>query len=162
MTVMTRFQDFVVSNSDGEPFALSRYSDQVVLVVNVASQCGFTPQYRELEALYQQYAQRGFVVLAFPCNQFGGQEPGEAEQIQAFCESKYQISFPVLAKVDVNGQQAEPLFQWLKSACPGVAGTQSIKWNFTKFLLNRQGEVVARFSSRTKPSQIVPQIEALL
>jgi glutathione peroxidase len=141
---------------------LGDYRGQVLLIVNVASQCGFTPQYAGLESLWQKYHERGLVVLGFPCNQFGSQEPGDEATIANFCSSKFNVSFPLFAKVDVNGETAHPLWQHLKKAAPGVLGSEKIKWNFTKFLVNREGQVVKRYGSITKPEQISADIERLL
>ncbi|MEO5798910.1 MAG: glutathione peroxidase [Gemmatimonadales bacterium] len=159
---MVTLNDFTVQAADGAPVALEQYRGQVVLVVNVASACGFTPQYVGLERLQRQYGERGFTVLAFPCNQFGDQEPGSAEEIASFCELNYQTSFPIFAKVDVNGPDASPLWTWLKDARPGILGTTAIKWNFTKFLVTRDGVACKRFGSQTTPEEIEPEIVALL
>lgn len=147
---------------DGAPSNLIDYQGQVLLVVNVASACGFTPQYKDLEALHRQYQSKGLVVMGFPCNQFGGQEPGSAEEIQAFCSSRFDVSFPMFQKCEVNGPNAHPLFEFLKSAAPGILGTESIKWNFTKFLVNRQGQVVSRFGSADGMSKIEAPLVACL
>ncbi|MFO7325002.1 MAG: glutathione peroxidase [Pseudomonadota bacterium] len=147
---------------DGSEGDLSEYRGKVLLVVNVASRCGFTPQYAGLEALYRKYRDRGFVVLGFPCNQFGAQEPGDEQDIRHFCSTTYDVTFPMFAKIDVNGANAHPLYQHLKSAAPGVLGTEAIKWNFTKFLVDREGRVVARFAPREEPRQLEAAIEALL
>jgi glutathione peroxidase len=154
--------DLAVTGADGAAVSLDRYAGRVLLIVNTASQCGFTPQYKGLEALHRQYADRGLAVLAFPCNQFGAQEPGAAAEIASFCSLTYDVTFPIFAKVDVNGAGADPLFQHLKSAAPGVLGSKAIKWNFTKFLVDRQGNVVRRYAPTTKPEQIAGDIEALL
>ena len=154
--------DFPAQTINGESKSLGDYRGQVLLIVNVASQCGFTPQYAGLEALWQKYHERGLVVLGFPCNQFGGQEPGDEATIANFCSSKFNVSFPLFAKVDVNGETAHPLWQHLKKAAPGVLGSEKIKWNFTKFLVNREGQVVKRYGSITKPEQISAEIERLL
>ncbi|MHA6721242.1 glutathione peroxidase [Sphingomonas sp. RS6] len=151
-----------VTTPDGKTSDLSDYAGQVLLIVNTASKCGFTPQYAELEALWRQYRDRGFAVLAFPCNQFGAQEPGDADEIARFCSLTYDVSFPVYAKIDVNGTNAAPLFQTLKAQAPGVLGTEAIKWNFTKFLVDRDGRVVDRFAPTTAPRDIAGAIEALL
>lgn len=147
---------------DGRTTRLGDWAGQVRLVVNTASKCGFTPQYQGLEALWQRYRDRGFVVLGFPCNQFGNQEPGGADEITAFCQRNYGVSFPMFAKVEVNGPGAHPLFRDLKEAAPGVLGTRAIKWNFTKFLLDREGRVVGRFGPSTTPGSLAGRIEALL
>jgi len=141
---------------------ISDYIGKVLLVVNVASECGFTSQYRELQSLYQEFHDKGFEILAFPCNQFGAQEPGTAEQIQAFCTVNYGVTFPVFKKINVNGPDAHPLFEYLKTAAPGLLGTEAIKWNFTKFLINREGLPVKRFASATTPKSIQADIQALL
>jgi glutathione peroxidase len=154
--------DFTVALPDGTPTTLERYRGNVLLIVNVASRCGKTPQYAGLEALYRKYHDRGFSVLAFPCNQFGAQEPGSAEEIAEFCSLNYQISFPLFAKVDVNGDDASPLWAYLKLKKPGLLGSTTIKWNFTKFLVSRTGEVVERYASQTQPEDIEPEIVALL
>lgn len=135
---------------------------KVLLVVNTASKCGFTPQYDGLEALWQKYGDQGFEVLAFPCNQFGGQEPGSAEQIEEFCKVNFGLSFPLMAKIEVNGPGETPLYSWLKSEAPGLMGTKSIKWNFTKFLIGRDGKVVKRYAPTDKPESIARDIEKLL
>jgi glutathione peroxidase len=154
--------DFTVTTIRGEEQSLADYKGKVLLIVNTASKCGFTPQYKELQELYEQYRGRGFVVLGFPCNQFGHQEPGTEEEIEQFCQVNYGVTFPMFAKVDVNGENAHPLFQYLKEKAPGVLGTKAIKWNFTKFLVDRNGNVVARFASQTKPSELKNEIEELL
>jgi glutathione peroxidase len=141
---------------------LSQYQDQVLLVVNVASRCGFTNQYKGLQALYEQYKEQGFSVLGFPCNQFGSQEPGDEASIKTFCETSYAVTFPMFAKVDVNGNEADPFFKWLKSSKPGILGTEGIKWNFTKFLVSREGEVLKRFGSNDSPASIATDIESAL
>lgn len=154
--------DLTVRAADGSDVAMSDYAGQVLLIVNTASKCGFTPQYTGLEELHRRFGARGFEVLAFPCNQFGAQEPGDAAEIANFCSLTYDVSFPVFAKVDVNGDDAAPIFQHLKKAQKGVLGTEAIKWNFTKFLVNRDGEVVERYAPTTKPEDLVKDIEALL
>ncbi len=159
---MSPLYQFPLTLLDNSAFDAATLHDRVVLVVNVASRCGFTPQYGGLEKLYQRYQQRGLQILAFPCNQFGGQEPGEAAEIARFCSVDYPVTFPVMAKCAVNGKEAHPLYQWLKSQQPGVLGTEAIKWNFTKFLINRQGEVVERFAPQVSPEAIQSHIEALL
>ena len=141
---------------------MGEHNGKVVLVVNTASKCGFTPQYAGLEKLHNAYAERGLVILGFPCNQFGHQEPGSEEEIGEFCQLNYGVTFPMHAKVDVNGKAAHPLFEHLKKEAPGVLGSKSIKWNFTKFLVDRQGNVVKRYGSKTKPSALKAEIEALL
>jgi len=158
---MAGIYDFTATSLAGEDVALKRFEGQVLLIVNTASACGFTPQYRGLEALQQQFGPRGFAVLGFPCNQFGGQEPGDAGQIEQFCASQYNVSFPMFAKVDVNGASAHPLYKYLKSEKSGLLGS-SIKWNFTKFLVDRAGKVVARFAPTATPAALKQDIEALL
>lgn len=154
--------DFTVNRLDGSVTSLQAYQGKVLLIVNTASQCGFTPQYAGLQALYQKYATQGFEILAFPCNQFGKQEPGSSDEIADFCETNYQVSFPIFAKIEVNGNNPHPLYTFLKARAKGVLGTETIKWNFTKFLVNRQGEVVKRFAPATKPEAIKSLIEHLL
>jgi glutathione peroxidase len=151
-----------VQRQDGTTTTLQDYAGKVLLIVNTASACGFTPQYAGLEALWQQYRDRGLVVLGFPCNQFGGQEPGTDAEIATFCQTRFQVSFPMFAKIEVNGSAAHPLYQWLKEARPGILNTEAIKWNFTKFLVDRQGQVVSRHAPTTKPESMQPEIEALL
>lgn len=153
---------FSATRLDGSPLALTDYQGQVLLLVNTASQCGFTGQYAGLEALYRQYGPRGLAVVGFPCNQFGHQEPGSADEIGAFCQRNYGVSFPLSAKVEVNGEHAHPLWRYLAEQRPGLLGIRAIKWNFTKFLVNRQGEVVARFAPQTTPQALASEIEALL
>ncbi|TCP88067.1 glutathione peroxidase [Sphingomonas sp. PP-CE-1A-559] len=159
---MTAITDFTVKNADGTATSLEPHRGKVLLIVNTASKCGFTPQYDGLEALHRDYADRGFEVLAFPCNQFGGQEPGDAAEIANFCTLTYDVTFPVFAKIDVNGAGADPLFERLKSDAPGVLGSKAIKWNFTKFLVGRDGAVVDRYAPTTKPEDIRKDIEKLL
>ena len=151
-----------VTQIDGTETDLSAYSGQVLLIVNTASACGYTPQYRGLQALYQRFKDQGFSVLGFPCNQFGGQEPGTADEIQDFCEKKFSVTFPLFAKIDVNGPDTHPLYQQLKSAKPGLLGSQDIKWNFTKFLVSRDGQVQKRYGSQKDPNDLEPAVlEAL-
>lgn len=159
---MTNVYDFRAALLDGTEVALDAYRGNVLLIVNTASACGFTPQYRGLEDLYRRFRERGFEVLAFPCNQFGKQEPGDAAQIRQFCDQQYGVSFPLFAKIDVNGPAAHPLYQYLKRQAPGIFGTQSIKWNFTKFLVRRDGTVLRRYGPRTTPQQTAADIERLL
>jgi glutathione peroxidase len=154
--------DFQAVSIDGSPVDLSRYRGQVLLIVNTASECGFTPQYKGLEQVYEQFRDRGLEVLGFPCNQFGKQEPGTEAEIGAFCEKNYGVTFPMFSKVDVNGDEAHPLFKHLKQSAPGVLGTEGIKWNFTKFLINRDGSVYKRYAPQTKPEEIAGDIETLL
>jgi glutathione peroxidase len=146
----------------GEPISLERYRGKVMLIVNTASECGFTPQYAGLQKLHEQYAARGLEVLGFPCNQFGKQEPGDAAQIGSFCEKNYGVTFQLFDKIDVNGSDAHPLFKYLKDEAPGLLGLEAIKWNFTKFLVDRNGKVVERFAPTTKPDGITGDIEKLL
>jgi glutathione peroxidase len=150
--------DFTATSITGEPIRLDEYRGQVLLIVNVASRCGYTPQYRELEELYQRHRAQGFAALGFPCNQFGGQEPGSAEDIQSFCADTYHVTFPLFSKIDVNGPNAHPLFVHLKSSKPGWLGIGAIKWNFTKFLVDRRGAVIGRFGPADRPSAIAPRI----
>ncbi len=154
--------DFTVSTSFGGEQALRDFDGNVLLIVNTASKCGFTPQYEGLERLYQKYKDSGFYVLAFPCNQFAGQEPGSNEDIQNFCKNHYSVSFPVFAKIEVRGANAHPLYQHLTQTSPGWLHTKTVKWNFTKFLVNRSGQVVKRFAPNVKPQAIEPDIQALL
>jgi len=159
---MTAITEFEVQKPGGVPFSLSAYAGQVLLIVNTASKCGFTPQYEGLEALHRKYADRGFEVLGFPCNQFGAQEPGSAEEIAQFCSVNYDVTFPVFAKIEVNGPNTDPLYEALKSGAPGLMGTKSIKWNFTKFLVDRQGKVVRRYPPNITPASLEKDIEELL
>jgi glutathione peroxidase len=154
--------DFQAASLAGQPVDLGRYQGQVLLIVNTASACGFTPQYKGLEQLYRDYRPRGLTVLGFPCNQFGAQESGTEAEIGAFCERNYGVSFPMFAKVDVNGDDAHPLWRHLKASAPGVLGTEAIKWNFTKFLVGRDGSVIKRYAPQTKPEDIAQDIEAAL
>ena len=157
-----RITDMTVRAADGSDTPLADQAGKVLLVVNTASKCGFTPQYEGLEALRRRYADRGFEVLAFPCNQFGAQEPGDAAEIANFCTTKYDVTFPVFAKVDVNGDGADPLFERLKADAPGLMGSKAIKWNFTKFLVDRDGRTVRRYAPTTKPEDLAGDIEKLL
>ena len=154
--------DFSAKTIDHQNVSLSQYLGNVILIVNVASKCGFTNQYAGLQKLYQQYGSKGLVILGFPCDQFGHQEPGDEAEIQKFCSLTYDVSFPMFAKIEVNGDQADPLYKWLKSSQPGLLGTESIKWNFTKFLLNRSGEVAARYAPTTTPESLQRDIEIAL
>ena len=154
--------DFSAETLDGQPAPLADWRDKVILIVNTASKCGFTPQYEGLEALYRKYKDRGFVVLGFPCNQFGAQEPGDAAEIANFCSLTYEVDFPMMRKIDVNGPGTHPLYDYLKHAKPGLLGTEGVKWNFTKFLVDRKGEVVERFAPNVTPKALEGQIEALL
>lgn len=153
---------FSVNRLDGETVSLSEYRGRVLLIVNTASECGFTPQYQGLEDLYRTLGARGLVIMGFPCNQFGRQEPGTADEIARFCEVNYGVTFPLFAKVEVNGENADPLFQYLKREAPGLLGSRRIKWNFTKFLVDRDGRVVRRYAPTAKPAQLVADIEGLL
>ncbi len=148
--------------ADGTETTLAEYRGQVLLIVNVASKCGFTPQYAGLEALHRRFGPRGLTVLGFPCNQFGGQEPGDAAEIASFCSLTYDVGFPILGKVEVNGPGTAPLWRHLKAAAPGLLGSEAVKWNFTKFLIDRSGAVVQRYAPTTKPDAIAPDIERLL
>ena len=159
---MTDIYEFAVRDISGRDVSLSAYRGKALLIVNTASQCGFTPQYEGLEALFRDLGPRGLVVLGFPCNQFGGQEPGDAAEIASFCKLTYDVTFPLFAKIDVNGAEASPLFAWLKAEAPGLLGSKDVKWNFTKFLVDRTGRVVERFAPNTKPQAIREAIEALL
>jgi glutathione peroxidase len=159
---MSSIYDITANTLTGEPLSLTEFQGKVLLIVNTASQCGFTGQYEGLEALYRQYKDQGLVVLGFPCNQFGAQEPGSAADIGAFCEKNYGVSFPMFEKVDVNGSNAHPLFQLLKSEATGVLGTEGIKWNFTKFLVGRDGKVHERYAPTTTPAQLESDVAKLL
>ncbi len=159
---MTSVFDFSAKLLSGEDVSLSSFQPKVLLIVNTASKCGFTPQYGGLQELYRKFNARGFEVLAFPCNQFNGQEPGNADVIGQFCSLLYNVTFPVFAKVEVNGKGAHPLFRFLKEAQPGFLGSKTIKWNFTKFLVNRNGEPVERYSPTTAPAKLEDPVEALL
>ena len=154
--------DYSAKTLDGQDVSLADYRGQVLLIVNTASKCGFTPQYEGLEALYKAYKARGFTVLAFPCNQFGAQEPGNAEEIANFCSLTYDVTFPVMSKIDVNGADAHPLYRFLKKEQKGLLGTEAIKWNFTKFLIGKDGQVVERFAPTVKPEDLKVAVEALL
>lgn len=154
--------DFSVKKPDGTEQKLSDFKGGPVLIVNTASKCGFTPQYKGLEALQRKYGPKGLTVIGFPCNQFGAQEPGDAEEIQNFCSLTYDVTFPLMAKVEVNGPGADPLFDYLKAEKPGVLGTKGIKWNFTKFLIDKAGKVVARYAPTDKPESLEKDIEKLL
>lgn len=159
---MSTVYDFEAESIGGAKKSLADYRGQVLLVVNTASKCGFTPQLEGLEAIYKKYKEKGLTILGFPCNQFGKQDPGSNGEIQEFCQLNYGVSFPMHAKVDVNGDNAHPLFNHLKTEAPGVLGTKKIKWNFTKFLINREGKVVARFAPATPPEKIEAKIQSLL
>jgi len=159
---MTDIYDFTATSLSGKPVALSEYRGKVVLIVNTASACGFTPQYEGLEKMYQQLKDLGLVVLGFPCNQFGHQEPGNAPEIGAFCQKNYGVTFPLFDKINVNGSDAHPLFQFLKANAPGVMGSEAIKWNFTKFLVKKDGSVFGRYAPLTKPEDLVDDVKKLL
>jgi glutathione peroxidase len=159
---MSSVCDFSVVNARGQAVELSAYRGQVLLIVNTASRCGFTPQYSELQALYEAHRERGLQVLGFPCDQFGHQEPGTDDEIQQFCATNYAVSFPVFQKIFVNGPNAAPLFEYLKAAAPGLLGSRSIKWNFTKFLVARDGRSVRRFAPRTSPKALASDLESAL
>jgi glutathione peroxidase len=159
---MATLYDFSVKDIHGKSVGLDLYKGKVLLIVNTASKCGFTPQYKGLEALYEKLQARGLEVLGFPCNQFGTQEPGSETEIESFCELNYGVKFPLFAKVDVNGDAAAPLWQWLKKEKPGILGSEGIKWNFTKFLVDRQGKVAARYAPKDTPEAIAADVEKLL
>lgn len=159
---MSTVYDFTASTLEGSDKPLSDFSGQVLLVVNTASRCGFTPQYEGLEALYRKYQARGFAVLGFPCNQFGGQEPGDSKEIAHFCSLNYHVTFPMFGKIEVNGSGAHPLYRFLKGEAKGVLGTEAIKWNFTKFLVDREGRVAARYAPAVVPDALEKDIEKLL
>jgi glutathione peroxidase len=159
---MKTVYDFAAPALDGTPVSLRQYAGKTLLIVNTASACGFTPQYQGLEELYRRYQDRGLVVLGFPCNQFGAQEPGSNSEIGAFCQKNYGVTFPLFQKIDVNGAAAHPLYEWLKQQAPGFLGSKRIKWNFTKFLLDRSGAVQRRYAPMAKPEKLADRIEALL
>lgn len=159
---MSTLYTFSARTLGGETVGLDRYRGKVLLIVNTASECGFTPQYAGLQQLQERFSSRGFEVLGFPCNQFGKQEPGDAAQIGSFCEKNFGITFPLFEKIDVKGPDAHPLFRYLTGEARGLLGTRSVKWNFTKFLVDRQGNVLKRFAPKTKPEEIAARIEALL
>jgi glutathione peroxidase len=161
-TAMTDIYDFSATALDGHEQSFADYRGKVLLIVNTASKCGFTSQYEGLQKLHEEYGPRGLVILGFPCNQFGAQEPGDAAEIASFCSLTYDVSFPMFAKIDVNGDNTHPLYRFLKSEKPGLLGTEGIKWNFTKFLVDRQGEVVERYAPATKPEELAKVIESLL
>jgi glutathione peroxidase len=154
--------EFTANSLTGKPVDLSQYRGKVLLIVNTASKCGFTPQYEGLEQVYEQFKDRGVEVLGFPCNQFGSQEPGSADEIGAFCQKNYGVNFPMFEKIDVNGDNAHPLYKFLKSEGKGILGTEGIKWNFTKFLVKKDGSVFKRYASTTSPKELMPDIEKLL
>ena len=159
---MAALHELSAQSLEGREVPLGDFAGKVLLVVNTASQCGFTPQYGGLQALYDEYKDRGFAILGFPCNQFGAQEPGGEAEIGAFCERNYGVGFPMFAKIDVNGPNTHPIYKHLKKAAPGLLGSESIKWNFTKFLVDRDGRVVERFAPTIRPEQLKPAIEKLL
>lgn len=159
---MSELYDFSAKNISGEDVSMDAYKGKALLVVNTASKCGFTPQYKGLEALYQKYKDQGFEVVGFPCNQFGHQEPGDDSEISGFCEMNFGVTFPLFSKVDVNGDDAHPMFSYLKEQAPGLLGSKAIKWNFTKFLINKDGAVVKRFAPKDKPESLASAVEAVL
>ncbi|SFK35710.1 glutathione peroxidase [Methylocapsa palsarum] len=159
---MSSIYDFSARTLDGQEKSFNDFSGQALLVVNTASKCGFTPQYEGLEALFRKYKAQGFVVIGFPCNQFGAQEPGDSTEIAQFCSRTYDVTFPMFAKIDVNGPQTHPIYEYLKTKAKGLLGSEAIKWNFTKFLVDRKGDVIARFAPTATPRDIEPEIEKLL
>ena len=159
---MSTLDSFNVTTLDGRPTTLADYQGKVLLIVNTASQCGLTPQFAGLQALHEQYAAQGFTVLGFPCNQFGSQDPGSNEEIGAFCRQNYGVTFPMMAKIEVNGDGADPLYKWLKAQAPGILGSEAIKWNFTKFLIGRDGQVIKRYAPQDEPATLTADIEAAL
>jgi glutathione peroxidase len=159
---MTTVYDFQAQTIDGQTVSLDQYRDRVLLIVNTASACGFTPQFGGLEKLHETYAARGLVVLGFPCNQFGHQDPGSNDEIATFCQRNYGVSFPMMAKIDVNGAGAHPLYQWLTAEAPGILGSKAIKWNFTKFLVGRDGRVLKRYAPQDSPEKLTQDIEQAL
>ena len=159
---MTRIYDFEALQIDGSSVRLKKFKGKVMLIVNTASACGFTPQFGGLEKLHEQYGDKGLVVLGFPCNQFGAQDPGSNDEIASFCEMNYGVSFPMMAKVQVNGTQAHPLWQWLKAEAPGMLGSEAVKWNFTKFLVGKDGEVIRRYAPTDAPADMAADIETAL
>jgi glutathione peroxidase len=158
----TQIYDFKVKDIKGQTVSLDSYRGKTLLIVNVASRCGFTPQYRGLEDLYQQFKEKGLVVLGFPCNQFGAQEPGSESEISTFCSTEFGVTFPMFAKVDVNGTGAAPLFSFLKAGAPGILGTEAIKWNFTKFLVDKNGKILKRYAPKDDPAVIVKDVAQIL
>ena len=159
---MSTLHDFQVQGIDGQPVDLKQYAGKVVLVVNTASACGFTPQFGGLQKLYQQYVDRGLVVIGFPCNQFGSQDPGSNDEIAQFCERNYGVDFPMMSKVDVNGAQAAPVWKWLTAEAPGLLGSKAVKWNFTKFLVGKDGQVIRRYAPQDAPAKLAKDVEAAL
>lgn len=162
MKTEKKIYDFNVKDASGKDIDLAQYQGKVVLVVNVASKCGFTPQYQGLETLYRDFKDKGLVILGFPCNQFGAQEPGSNNEIQQFCSLTYNVSFPIMSKVEVNGANADPFYKHLKEAAPGLLGTEGIKWNFTKFLIGKDGQVISRYAPNTEPKDIADDIKKAL
>ncbi|QLG71128.1 hypothetical protein HG535_0B01660 [Zygotorulaspora mrakii] len=160
--MVSKFYSFAPTDSKGEPYPFKQLEGKVVLIVNVASKCGFTPQYEELEKLYTKFKDEGLVILGFPCNQFGSQEPGSDQEIASFCKLNYGVTFPVLKKIDVNGKSEEPVYEFLKKEKSGLLGLSRIKWNFEKFLIDKQGNVVERYSSLTKPQSLESEVQRLL
>jgi glutathione peroxidase len=159
---MSTIYDFEASQIDGKTVPLKKYQGKVLLIVNTASACGFTPQFGGLEELHQQYGKKGLVVLGFPCNQFGAQDPGSNDEIAQFCQLNYGVSFPMMAKIDVNGPGADPLFQWVTAEAPGLLGSKAIKWNFTKFLIGKDGQVIKRYAPTDEPKALAKDIDAAL
>ncbi|MDM7942049.1 MAG: glutathione peroxidase [Hydrogenophaga sp.] len=159
---MSSIHDFEALSIDGRPVSLAQFKGKPLLIVNTASACGFTPQFGGLEKLHQTYAGRGLVVLGFPCNQFGSQDPGSNEEIASFCQLNYGVSFPMMEKIDVNGAQAHPLYQWLTAEAPGLLGSKAVKWNFTKFLVGKDGRVIKRYAPQDAPEKLAADIEAAL
>ncbi|RRS02434.1 glutathione peroxidase [Aquabacterium soli] len=159
---MSTVYDFTAETINGQPAPLSEYKGKVLLIVNTASKCGFTPQFEGLEKLWKEYGDKGLVVLGFPCNQFGSQDPGANDEIASFCQLNYGVSFPMMGKIDVNGGKAHPLYQWLVKEAPGILGTKSIKWNFTKFLIGRDGQVIGRYAPTDAPKALVSDIQKAL
>ena len=159
---MASIYELNATQLNGAPVALDQFKGKTLLIVNTASKCGFTPQYQALETVYRKFRDRGFEILGFPCNQFGKQEPGDAQEIASFCSTRYDVSFPMFEKIEVNGAGAHPLYRLLKAAAPGVLGSEAIKWNFTKFLVSRDGNIVKRYAPATKPDRIEADIEAAL
>lgn len=159
---MNNVYDFEALSIEGNPVKLDQFQGKVLLIVNTASACGFTPQFGGLEELHKQYAEQGLAVLGFPCNQFGSQDPGSNDEIGAFCQRNYGVSFPMMSKIDVNGSDAHPLYQWLTKEAPGILGSKAIKWNFTKFLVGRDGQVIKRYAPTDAPAKLAKDIEAAL
>lgn len=162
MNTKKNIYEYSVKNASGETVDMSQYKGKVVLVVNVASKCGFTPQYKGLEELYKEFKDSGLVILGFPCNQFGAQEPGNESEIQQFCSLTYDVSFPIMSKINVNGSDSAPIYDFLKSSAPGFLGTEMIKWNFTKFLVGKDGKVIKRYAPNTEPKEITADIKTAL